>query len=274
MSEKSHESHESHESYESHGSHESQEPHKPYESHESRGGIKSKQQASTLHIAIDVGTTHTAVAYALYEHSVSQPRELLKSIVIVKKWPIGQLRCLEKTPTVVTYEHGRVVPWGAKVGKTHSTQISHFKFGLQDRLDDYYGSTAESSQALAQGFLTNSNRRVPELSLKLPVDFFADYLKEVLQFVNTVLESEYGSRFLASMEIRYTLTVPAIWREETKELTREAALRAGVPRRKLYMVTEPEAAALYCITVCDDVSLQVGDRFIICDAGGETVVPT
>ena len=241
---------------------------------ESRGGVKSQQQASALHIAIDVGNTHTAVAYAWYEPSVSHPRNLLESIVVVKNWPVGQLSSLEKTPTVLAYENGRVVAWGGKVKKTHSTQVSHFKLGLQEHLDHYYGSTTESSKTLAQGFLTDPNWRLPDLSQKLAVDFFADYLKEVLQFVNVVLENEYGSRFLTSMEIRYTLTVPAIWREEAKELTREAALRAGIPKRKLYMVTEPEAAALYCITIWDDVSLQVGDRFIICDAGGETVVPT
>src|SRR5579864_3174404 len=38
------------------------------------------------------------------------------------------------------------------------------------------------------------------------------------------------------------------------------------------LITEPEAAALYCATLCRQVDLKVGNRFLICDAGGGTVV--
>jgi hypothetical protein len=38
------------------------------------------------------------------------------------------------------------------------------------------------------------------------------------------------------------------------------------------MVTEPEAAALYCATICEELELEAGDRFVVCDAGGGTVV--
>jgi hypothetical protein len=42
--------------------------------------------------------------------------------------------------------------------------------------------------------------------------------------------------------------------------------------RKLMLITEPEAAALACATLCDEVDLREGDRFLVCDAGGGTVV--
>jgi hypothetical protein len=40
------------------------------------------------------------------------------------------------------------------------------------------------------------------------------------------------------------------------------------------LITEPEAAALYCATLCKEVDLKIGNRFLICDAGGGTVVFT
>jgi len=40
------------------------------------------------------------------------------------------------------------------------------------------------------------------------------------------------------------------------------------------LITEPEAAALYCATLCKEVDLKIGNRFLICDAGGGTVVHT
>lgn len=57
---------------------------------------------------------------------------------------------------------------------------------------------------------------------------------------------------------------------------REAAVRAGIVNRddhpeRLMLISEPEAAALYCEKKCDQWNLRHGDKFMICDAGGGTV---
>jgi molecular chaperone DnaK (HSP70) len=70
----------------------------------------------------------------------------------------------------------------------------------------------------------------------------------------------------------YIITVPAIWSDMAKNLTRKAASRAGFPDDKITLITEPEAAALYCATNSLEVDLYDGDRFLVCDAGGGTVV--
>ena len=87
-----------------------------------------------------------------------------------------------------------------------------------------------------------------------------------------MLPNRFGERFLQNQKLSYVLTVPAIWSDKAKELTRQAALTAGIKRENLTLITEPEAAALYCATLCNEVDLQPGDRFMICDAGGGTVV--
>lgn len=41
--------------------------------------------------------------------------------------------------------------------------------------------------------------------------------------------------------------------------------------RKLQIITEPEAAAIYALDTMDPTELKVGDTFVLCDAGGGTV---
>ena len=89
--------------------------------------------------------------------------------------------------------------------------------------------------------------------------------------MEVVLPRQYGQGFLRNQQISFVITVPAIWKDSAKSLTRQAAVRAGIPDRKLELITEPEAAALYCATICREVDLRDGDRFVVCDAGGGTV---
>ena len=39
----------------------------------------------------------------------------------------------------------------------------------------------------------------------------------------------------------------------------------------LHIISEPEAAAIYALDVLDPHTIQVGDTFVLCDAGGGTV---
>jgi len=108
---------------------------------------------------------------------------------------------------------------------------------------------------------------------KTPVDFAVDFLECVHRYIKEVaLPRQYGKTFLKGLQIAYVITVPAIWKDGAKALTQQAAERAGIPANKLDLVTEPEAAALYCATICNEVDLGDGDRFMVCDAGGGTVV--
>lgn len=72
------------------------------------------------------------------------------------------------------------------------------------------------------------------------------------------------------------ITVPAIWSDHAKALMREACTRAGIiqphdPLDRLTLISEPEAAALYCERKCDISNLKHDDKFMIIDAGGGTV---
>ncbi|KAF9087777.1 Heat shock 70 kDa protein 12A [Mortierella sp. AM989] len=67
-----------------------------------------------------------------------------------------------------------------------------------------------------------------------------------------------------------------MWSDRAKDVMRKAAIRADLitesdhPNR-LMLVSEPEAAALYCERECKRYDLLNHERFMICDAGGGTV---
>ena len=58
--------------------------------------------------------------------------------------------------------------------------------------------------------------------------------------------------YLQEDEIRWCLTIPAIWQDVDKQLMRRAAQQAGIIKdadrdaERLILALEPECAALYC----------------------------
>ncbi|XP_060589192.1 heat shock 70 kDa protein 12A-like [Ruditapes philippinarum] len=80
-------------------------------------------------------------------------------------------------------------------------------------------------------------------------------------------------------DIKWVLTVPAIWNDGAKQFMREAAEQAGIARSKLKIALEPEAASLYCRYLPvekgqEKNSLALfgsGMEYIVLDAGGGTI---
>ena len=70
--------------------------------------------------------------------------------------------------------------------------------------------------------------------------------------------------------MEYIITVPAVWSDSAQAKTRSCAEAAGMGRN-LQIISEPEAAAIYALHAMDPHSIQVGDTFVLCDAGGGTV---
>ena len=107
------------------------------------------------------------------------------------------------------------------------------------------------------------------------VNNIADYLKVLHQYVLEDVTRGFAKNYDPS-SFRYCLTVPAMWSDSAKHAMRKAAIKAGLisakdPEDRLILISEPEAAALYCEKMCEQVNLNKGDRMMICDAGGGTV---
>jgi molecular chaperone DnaK (HSP70) len=239
------------------------------------GGIKKPSHAKGIVIAIDFGTTFSGVAYScdalpLSESTVPlrELRQLIRSVDIIRSWPNPDHSYIEKTATKLAYANEAVVAWGGTVKETkHSTIVEYFKLGLHEM-------PARSTQADSfslHGFAADPNWKHPDLPNSTAEDYTADFLKHFYEEMQKRLP--FGPKFREKNQIDYVLTVPAIWTDKAKDITRTAAIRAGIPEDNLHLITEPEAAAVYCATLCDQVDLQKGDSFVVCDAGGGTVVP-
>jgi hypothetical protein len=241
------------------------------------------ESQSELIVGIDFGTTFSGVAYAttadIQPIIAASPdiKRAADKIVVNKTWP-GETGCTEKTPTVLSYKNGSDAPpiWGARVKSNDGSRVVHFKLGLQEDIGSHYGDPkvgTNVSESVLGGFLENCAWEHPDLPGKTALDFARDYLTCLVKHVREkVLPTRFGPIFLRNQKLSYVITVPAIWSNKAKDLTRQAAAGAGIAPGCLTLITEPEASALFCATLCTEVDLREGDRFLICDAGGGTVV--
>jgi hypothetical protein len=239
-------------------------------------GVKGFELDKSLIVGIDFGTTFTGVGY-VYQPvrktlSMATLRDINDNIRIITNWPSQNGEMASKTPTLLAYTDGRIRKWGARVGTNDSPQFANFKLGLQEKLDRTY---LKSEFAAPSEYLTDPDWRHSLLPSKRAVDVATDFLNCVVQYVlNDALPVVCGQEFLLTQRVTYVLTVPAIWSEKAKQLTRQIAIDAGIPSQKMHLITEPEAAAHYCSILRTERSLERGDRFVVCDAGGGTVVTT
>jgi molecular chaperone DnaK (HSP70) len=64
--------------------------------------------------------------------------------------------------------------------------------------------------------------------------------------VKNTLKLRFGSA-LQTIDLQFVMTVPAVWSDKAEDATRQAATLAGIPSADLFLVSEPEAAAVYAI---------------------------
>ncbi|KAG0303454.1 hypothetical protein BGZ98_006645 [Dissophora globulifera] len=208
-----------------------------------------------LLVAIDFGTTFSGVAYAFKSNG---------DVLEMTTWP-HQANLYGKVPTVSTYskENDRLHSWGYAAKAAMLTPNSRnldllqkFKLFLDNDLAPY----------------------LPPLPRTItPQAAISDYLRAMhTHAINEITKNSAGGVVFDQSHIQYCLTVPAMWTDAAKGVMRQTAIQAGLiqpsdPSHRLLLVSEPEAAAMYCEKKCEQFNLRHGDRFMICDAGGGTV---
>ncbi|KAE8443514.1 hypothetical protein EG329_001754 [Mollisiaceae sp. DMI_Dod_QoI] len=215
-----------------------------------------------LSIGIDFGTT------AAWAKSTA-----LDQVEVISHWSshtIGSTDS-EKVPSVISYDScGEYVRWGSGV-KSSDNPLQWTKLLLSPR--SYTSNSLEGS-------IMESARRHMVLYNKSPVDVIADYLRLLWNHVLERLRIRLTTPVLEGMVFKLVLTVPAIWDQNAQTKMRLAAKRAGMLDARpsgettLSLVAEPAAAALatyFDSGIRHNPILQVGDTFVVCDAGGGTV---
>jgi molecular chaperone DnaK (HSP70) len=227
-------------------------------------------------VGIDFGTTFSGVAYLDIDddfHTLNGAQKADR-ITIIMQWPSTNSSFAEKIPTRLSYAQ-RPPVWGGDVKEDsqehQDMMVEHFKLGLDRHSKSHYVTSTTPRIGAKFEFLHNPDFIHPRIPGKKAVDFTAEYLERLLHFVRT---DHLPSKFTQEvrLNISYVITVPAIWSDSAKSLTREAAIRAGIPGLQLELISEPEAAAVYCATKHDPLGIAEKQKFMICDAGGGTVV--
>ncbi|KAF7187666.1 Heat shock 70 kDa protein 12B [Pseudocercospora fuligena] len=226
---------------------------------EMEGSQRSKAQ---LIVGIDFGTTFSGVAFAFATNT-----EAKEDIIV--EWPGAGTQTKQKIPTVLYYDqHQQVVGWGPDIAEALAP-TGYPKPGVQ-KVEWF------KLQLMLSGNTYIDPINLPPLPPgKSEIDVAADYLFKLRQAMRNQLQKTLGEVFnREERNIRYFLTVPAIWNDAGKAATRAAAIQAGFLRdendNRLTLISEPEAAAMFC-SKTGLLNLKVHDAVLIVDCGGGTV---
>ena len=219
-------------------------------------------------LGIDLGTTNSVLAYSSLEDD--RPRiELL---------PIPQL------VAAGTLESRTALPSFVYLAGEHEAAGGTFDLPWQSGGESAVGEFArrqgaevpDRTVAAAKSWLCHSRvdrhrpilpwnapSEVPKIS---PVDATRRYLEHLV----AAWEAAFPDAPVARQQV--VLTVPASFDASARELTREAALAAGLPEG-LVLLEEPQAAVYSWLAAAGEQwrqLLAVGDRLLVCDIGGGT----
>ncbi|GAB1312762.1 Heat shock 70 kDa protein 12A [Madurella fahalii] len=206
-------------------------------------------------VGIDFGTTYSGVAWA----ETQRPDRR----VAITAWPISKTsregESSDKVPTKLRY-NGDSVEWGFSI-PVHAAPdevVEWFKLDLDPSL--------QSMGAAVGGAAARGGRNVDKL--------VTDYMSALGDHLMYTLREKLGEGVVRSTPLEFVVTVPAIWSDLAKDKTKQACQRAAglsATKSPIHLVSEPEAAAIYALHGLDPHGLQIGDSFVICDAGGGTV---
>ncbi|KAI9701193.1 MAG: hypothetical protein M1836_001862 [Candelina mexicana] len=226
---------------------------------EVEGAGRSKAQ---LIVGIDFGTTFSGVAFAFATNTEAKED-------IITEWPGAGNQTKQKIPTVLYYDqYQKVVGWGPDIADALAP-TGYPKPGVQ-KVEWF------KLQLMLSGNTYIDPINLPPLPPgKSEIDVAADYLFKLRQAMRNQLQKTLGEVFnREERNIRYFLTVPAIWNDAGKAATRAAAIQAGFLRdendNRLTLITEPEAAAMFC-SKTGLLNLKIHDAVLIVDCGGGTV---
>ncbi|KAL1615853.1 hypothetical protein SLS56_011655 [Neofusicoccum ribis] len=200
-------------------------------------------------------------------------------------WPRGGTN--EKTPTLVLLSTGcfRVTadgPVGFSILRYNEGDPTRYLWGAEIQDDDtryeWFKLDLESPQRSVEksnlAAVYPSGVAMPRGYIP-PEKLTVDYLKALREHAVKQLQDTLTRNNILinlSSSIDYVVTIPAIWSAKAKDLTRSCASQAGMgDPDDIKVITEPEAAAMFELKERPPDDLQIGDTFVLCDAGGGTV---
>lgn len=228
----------------------------------------AEQTPSRFVVGIDLGTTNSAVCYV----DTADELRTVKTFTIPQLVTTGQIEARETLPsfhfqpTSAEKEGGVLrLPWSNK-DPDHVVGVMAREQGT---------STPGRVIASAKSWLCHSGvdrtaallpwQGSDDVERLSPVDVSSRYL----QHVRAAWDRQFPTEPLADQDI--VLTLPASFDEVARELTVDAAKRAGLPR--IVLIEEPQAAFYAWVDAHRDSwqeRVQTGQKILVCDVGGGT----
>lgn len=113
------------------------------------------------------------------------------------------------------------------------------------------------------GIFPTSRLQTPTVSFekmkKTLVDVSGEYLQMVVAHAKDILNRCFGNA-LQTMDLQYILAVSAAWSHKAKDATLRAACSAGSPRSNLFLISEPEVAAVCALRTIQPISMTVSSE--------------
>ncbi|MBN3324367.1 HS12A protein, partial [Atractosteus spatula] len=188
-------------------------------------------------VAIDFGTTSSGYAYAF----TKEP----ECVHTMRRWEGGDPGVSnQKTPTTILLTpEGKFHSFGyAARDFYHDLDPSESKHWLY--LEKFKMTLHTTANLSVETELQAANaKRVKAL------DIFAYALQFFKEQALKELSDQTGSEF-DNADVRWVITVPAIWKQPAKQFMRQAAYKSGLVTpdnpEQLIIALEPEAASIYC----------------------------
>lgn len=222
--------------------------------------------------AIDFGTTYSGYAYSMkgeYE------RDKL-NIHTNQAWNSGGRSLMSlKTPTCVLIrkENTQFESFG------YEAENSYADIVIEGEAENYYFFNRFKMMLYQREEISRDMMLDDVRGFTLPaIDVFALGIQALKEHMMGHIEKQKIK--IREHEIKWVLTVPAMWTDKAKEFMRESAEKAGIRSDRLLIALEPEAASIFCQYLPtdeiagaeDELSIAGEDvKYLVVDIGGGTV---
>ncbi|HEV3025494.1 MAG TPA: Hsp70 family protein [Pirellulales bacterium] len=219
-------------------------------------------------VGIDLGTTNSALAYCPLDAEA----------------PRVELLNIPQLVAPATIEERPLLPSFLYLGTDADAKAKNFDLPWEKKREYALGELARRQSAevptrtvaAAKSWLCHSrvDRHQPILPWNAPADVpkISPVTASTRYLAHLAAAWQAAFKNAPLSEQQVVLTVPASFDPAARELTREAAIAAGLPEN-LVLLEEPQAAVYAWLADQGDgwrKQVSVGDRLLVCDVGGGT----
>ncbi|XP_071142785.1 heat shock 70 kDa protein 12A-like [Mytilus edulis] len=188
-------------------------------------------------VAIDFGTTYSGYAFSSRDDFKKDPLKISSN----QAWNAGSARHFSlKTPTcLLLNDKEEFVSFGYEAENRYSEiamdhEQNEYLFFQRFKMQLYKNKNIKGEMIMED----ITGKSVTAMKV------FALSIKALMQHLFGIFD-ERGLE-IEKKEIRWVLTVPAIWSDAAKQFMRKSANMAGIKDDQLIIALEPEAASIYC----------------------------